>query len=150
MAPNKGWVGGAALQVVDEEGTNIGGRGEVAKRIREKKGRRWSQQARDKTPSGDIEGAMRVWEDQENEFEVRVRNGVLPTKTRMYCIMRNKVKEKEPGYQNTKCPRCGEKGENQLHVFVQCSWNREGIGMLKEEGGRPEVKWDTREYSQRS
>src|SRR5579863_7525711 len=59
LRKNKGWIGGSAIQVTDEDGVNIGRRKEVIRRIREEGGKLWRKQAREKTPECDIEMAMR-------------------------------------------------------------------------------------------
>src|SRR3954469_20056998 len=89
------------------------------------------KQAEDKFSKGNIEEAMDLTNPEEEEFEMRVRNGTLPTKAVMYHIRKNKTEDKRAGYKDTRCPRCGRSKEDQFHVFVKCPWN------VRRNGGAP-------------
>jgi len=70
---DKSWIGGTGMQVVDEEGVNVGGRSIVIEKIKKwQKG--WKKQAAERYDKGDIRGTMKIVEElEENEFEMRVR-----------------------------------------------------------------------------
>src|SRR3954447_9642876 len=131
MKKDGSWVGGARFQVVDQEGINVGGRSSVMRKMGEKWQKGWRKQAEDKFSKGNIEEAMDLTNPEEEEFEMRVRNGTLPTKAVMYHIRKNKTEDKRAGYRDTMCPRCGQSKEDQFHVFVKCPWNVQRIGKLK-------------------
>src|SRR3954469_12270973 len=99
------------MQVVDQEGINVGGRSSVMQKMGEKWQKGWRKQAQDKFSKGNIEEAMDLTNPEEEEFEMRVRNGTLPTKAVMYHIRKNKTEDKRAGYRDTMCPRCGEASE---------------------------------------
>src|SRR3954466_2401955 len=135
MKKDGSWVGGARMQVVDQEGINVGGRSRVMQKMGEKWQKGWGKQAQDKFSKGNIEEAMDITNPEEEEFEMRVRNGTLPTKAVMYHIRKNKTEDKRAGYRDTMCPRCGQSKEDQFHVFVVGKLeNQNEGGQVNEEG----------------
>src|SRR3954468_11104928 len=89
------------MQVVDQEGINVGGRSSVMQKMGEKWQKGWRKQAQDKFSKGNIEEAMDLTNPEEEEFEMRVRNGTLHTKAVMYHIRKNKTEDKRAGYKET-------------------------------------------------
>src|SRR3954452_20137628 len=133
MKKDGSWVGGARMQVVDQEGVNVGGRSSVMQKMQEKWQKGWKKQAEDKFSKGNIKEAMEVTNPEDKEFEMRVRNGTLPTKAAMFHVRKNKEEGKRAGYKDTMCPRCGQFKEDQFHLFVKCLWNEQRIKKLEKE-----------------
>jgi len=76
MKKHSSWVGGTMMQIVDHEGVNIGGRSKVMERMEEKWQKGWRKQADEKYGKGNIKEVMELINQDEEEFEMRVRNGL--------------------------------------------------------------------------